>query len=283
MVELDINMYYFDMKPWSHKLRMLSIARTYCGSDWVWDHIPSQSTRSGYVFWLISAGDGQMVDNGIEYDLSTGDCFLLRLSEERHARHNPREALVVPWIQFEVIDASGSEVEVSRDIWPVYRKAEDVNFFNALFDRCLNAVERHGVDSDEAGNWLRCILLEVDRQDRSVAFSGRDRARMAALEHICENIRMRPGAKWCIAEMAKKMSMTQDHFIRLFRRAKGVTPGEYVISVRIDVAGSLLQFTSRSISDIANELGYCDAFYFSKQFKRVKGLSPIAYRKSIGC
>ena len=54
---------------------------------------------------------------------------------------------------------------------------------------------------------------------------------------------------------------------------------KYILSTRIRNAQILLETTDYNISNIASMVGYENAFYFSRLFKREKGLSPAAYRK----
>ncbi|MBQ6463374.1 MAG: helix-turn-helix transcriptional regulator, partial [Pseudobutyrivibrio sp.] len=56
----------------------------------------------------------------------------------------------------------------------------------------------------------------------------------------------------------------------------------YLATYRIKKASELLCNTSESINNIAIMVGYCDAFTFSKAFKRYKDMSPSEYRKQHG-
>ena len=62
-------------------------------------------------------------------------------------------------------------------------------------------------------------------------------------------------------------------------KAVGTTPMKYILSIRIRNAQALLETTDYNISNIASMVGYENAFYFSRLFKKQKGLSPAAYRK----
>lgn len=56
------------------------------------------------------------------------------------------------------------------------------------------------------------------------------------------------------------------------------SPQEYLSSFRIEKARVLLVSTSDSVKDIAKQVGYQDAFAFSKAFHRITGMSPSEYR-----
>jgi len=65
-----------------------------------------------------------------------------------------------------------------------------------------------------------------------------------------------------------------------FRRARGVTLHEHVLQTRLSGARTLLAGTDLPIKTIAEQLGYRDVYYFSRQFRQYVGIPPLAYRRS---
>jgi AraC-like DNA-binding protein len=80
-----------------------------------------------------------------------------------------------------------------------------------------------------------------------------------------------------MTDVAEVLDVDYDVFRKEFRDAVGLAPGEYRIARRLEEASRLLA-GGLSVSATARRLGYCDAFAFSRQFKRHVGLSPSAYR-----
>lgn len=76
--------------------------------------------------------------------------------------------------------------------------------------------------------------------------------------------------------------MSRTNYLRMFEATIGTSPINYLIGVRIDVASRLLRDTTRSITDIALDVGFSDSNYFSRQFRKVRGQSPRDYRKQHG-
>lgn len=68
------------------------------------------------------------------------------------------------------------------------------------------------------------------------------------------------------------------HFIRIFRRAFGVTPHQYLIQRRIEKAQALLTHTDLTITEICFAVGFQSLGSFSTLFHRQTGQSPSAYR-----
>ena len=76
--------------------------------------------------------------------------------------------------------------------------------------------------------------------------------------------------------------VSANHFSALFSQNMGQTFIEYLTSLRMDKAKELLRCTSKRSSEIAGEVGYKDAHYFSYLFKKTQGMTPSEYRKTRG-
>ena len=79
---------------------------------------------------------------------------------------------------------------------------------------------------------------------------------------------------------ANVANVSANHFSALFSQNMGQTFIEYLTSVRMNKARELLRCTSRRSSEIAGEVGYKDAHYFSYLFKKTQGITPSDYRKA---
>ncbi len=79
--------------------------------------------------------------------------------------------------------------------------------------------------------------------------------------------------------LANKAGITVNAFTRLFRRATGHTPHQYLIHLRIERACQLLQREPVGMDEIAERTGFYDRFHFSRTFKRYLGIGPAAFRR----
>lgn len=82
--------------------------------------------------------------------------------------------------------------------------------------------------------------------------------------------------------LAALCHLSVDHFIKVFGRVMGQTPGRYVSERRVAAAAQAIGFTDRSIEDIARSLGFANRFYFTRVFKQHLGVPPAAYRANHG-
>lgn len=81
--------------------------------------------------------------------------------------------------------------------------------------------------------------------------------------------------------VAAELFLNKHYIAHVFKDETGFSIMEYVISLRMNKAKSLLTETDQSVTDIATECGYSDFTYFSRIFKKNTGLSPSNFRKSV--
>jgi len=85
-----------------------------------------------------------------------------------------------------------------------------------------------------------------------------------------------------VASMVRLSGLAERSFKRRFEQATGMSPLEYVHTLRLEEAKQMLEATESPIEAIANEVGYEDAGFFSRLFKRHVQLTPAQYRKRFG-
>lgn len=85
-----------------------------------------------------------------------------------------------------------------------------------------------------------------------------------------------------VSAMVQQSGLAERSFKRRFQQATGMSPLEYVHTLRLEEAKQLLESSERSVEAIANEVGYEDAGFFSRLFRRQVSLTPAQYRKRFG-
>jgi transcriptional regulator GlxA family with amidase domain len=85
-----------------------------------------------------------------------------------------------------------------------------------------------------------------------------------------------------VAAMVRLSGLAERSFKRRFQQATGMAPLEYVHTLRLEEAKQMLEAGDQPIEAIANEVGYEDAGFFSRLFRRQVNLTPAQYRKRFG-
>ena len=87
------------------------------------------------------------------------------------------------------------------------------------------------------------------------------------------------GSPLQLADLARAADMSERSLSRNFHAAVGQSPIEYLVNMRLQRAETLLLASPAPIAQIAFEVGFGDANYFTRQFRRQRGLSPREFRK----
>ena len=81
-----------------------------------------------------------------------------------------------------------------------------------------------------------------------------------------------------LKEMASIAGMSKYHFLRVFRRLTGMTPHQYLISVRLRRAALALASSRQPVMPLPSTAGFGDLSTFNKTFRAAFGLTPTQYR-----
>ena len=82
-----------------------------------------------------------------------------------------------------------------------------------------------------------------------------------------------------MAELARAFGIGYDRFRRRFKALTGLAPKQYYRKLQMRRAEELLQHTTRTVADIAEELGFHSPFHLSAAFKEHAGLAPFHWRR----
>ena len=91
-------------------------------------------------------------------------------------------------------------------------------------------------------------------------------------------MRADPGCPWTVPRLAHAVGLSRTAFAARFRHAVGEPPMTHLTRLRLNSGAGYLSTTTRTIGDIAREIGYDNEASFSKAFKRTYGRSPGAFR-----
>ena len=280
MDKSDNYLYIADMHYESFSVKRL--ARVFCHKGWSWEPNEKMAwvddsgkpVQFNFDLWTVLQGAGKIKTPEGTYDIKGGDCFILRGDQHYQATHDPSDPLVVFAIHYDYLDKAGNIIRPQQT--QLYRHIQYMDFFTNM----LNRIETAWIKGDlqTACDWMKVCMIEIERQDRDIPRTGINKEQLRLIDRISNDIVRDPSRKWLTKELAAKTHCTPRHFSRLFKEFNGVSPQSFVMNVRIEAAKGLLYSSNYTIGHIAETVGFCDIYYFSRQFKRRVGMTPSQYR-----
>lgn len=247
------------------------------------ERLPTWRPRGRLDYQLLYVASGKTVFyfNGEPKEAVAGHMVLFQPRQEQRYEYFAVDRPEVYWVHF-----TGSDV---RNILRHYDIPLDRNVIYSgssatyayLFKEMINELQTCRTGYQELLEmYLRQIFLLVQRswEERKPTVSSYlqeeiDYARKYFNEHYNEDI--------SIEEYAQSRGMSVSWFLRNFKQMTMKSPMQYILAIRINNAVSLLETTDYNVTEISTIVGYENPLYFSRIFKKQKGVSPSEYRKML--
>jgi len=220
----------------------------------------------------ITKGKGQFASERIQLcDISEGTILMLKPGEWHTYRPNETTGWESYWVGF-----SGSVTEnlnTENQVIQIGYDEEMVGLYRKILEVSNN--ERPGYQQLLSGILIHLLAYLFYRErdknwkDKEV-LTKIDKARLIIREKI--NTTISP------EELATSLNMSYTWFRRMFRQYTGLAPAQYIAQLKIQKAKELLSITTKTIKEIALELGYESIDYFSTQFRKQTGQTPTQFR-----
>lgn len=235
-------------------------------------HCRNKIGRSDYCLMYVISGNLHEITEGHDIVLTEGDVLIIPPKTSFCFKCTGKS------IFFLCVHFTGSEAlsrinDYCLPIFPEYKKANSKNdikkYYQKLFDGFANDDRFR---NDDLSALLERLLIEVAR---SVDANACELSPIAkSLNYIKENY----SQAITVSDLAKIDGMCPTSYNLCFKKLMGTTPTKYIISLRIDAAKELLEFSDLPISTVATMCGYADFNFFSRAFKQVTGKTPSLHR-----
>ncbi len=150
--------------------------------------------------------------------------------------------------------------------------------YTRIFKQMIQELQRCQTDYKELLTLLlRQILISIHRQltnEHKLRNEYLDKEIELAIQYFNDNY----NTEINIEAYAASRGMSVSWFIRNFKQYTNTTPMQYIVSIRITNAQVLLETTNYNITEIGSIIGYDNPLYFSRIFRKQKGVSPSEYR-----
>lgn len=239
-----------------------------------------QKGRRDYQILYVANGKTHFWFDGRKEIVSAGYMVLYKPEEIQKYVYYLEDNPEVFWIHF-----TGSDV---KNILAYHGISLDEHVFycgvlpdyKALFRKIIQELQlcRYGYE-DYIASLFNDILLLVDRQqhEQKKATGNVQEQIERAAAYFNENY----NTKISIDDYAESLHISTNWFIHNFKQYAGMSPAQYILSLRMVNAQSLLERTTHNIKEISEIVGYENPLYFSRVFKKEIGKSPAQYRKEM--
>lgn len=249
------------------------------------DGIRSDITNEQYdrlAMVYLLRGRGHYSDSiGIEHSLNAGDLFW-RYPDRRHSNQIDPES---QWLEcFISVRTEWYELLKSIDLIDPERPCMHVGLRPDIPQKIHTLVEQLTSSDTPLSNSdhefeIVSLMRQILRRNLEPS-SGNSQQRLI-LESAREAIRHDATGPKNLTDILQNSGLSYSRLRGLFQKIYKMSPGDYRIQVRLEQACALLETTDLNLQQIADQLGYGDAFTFSKQFKKRMGVAPNQYRGNI--
>jgi AraC family transcriptional regulator of arabinose operon len=232
---------------------------------------------SSHILIFVEEGSGWVRLAGRTFAANSGQVILLPAKQVHAYGSDPVHPWKIYWFHFQ---GNGAANLLK---WTPFSRAQPVATCPAA-----DSLRRHFraiLATVERGYSEHCIL-ELSRALINVLSLLHTRSRGSAqspqaarIEKSMEAMRERLDQPQPLLHYAKQCGLSVSRYSEVFREHCGVSPMTYFTELRVQRACELLDTTDGSVGEIATRLGFEDALYFSRLFRKHTGMTASAYRK----
>lgn len=241
-------------------------------------------TSEDYIYYLVTEGEMFFCEDGIEYRLTKGDCFLFEPNKHHYGLCD--SVYSICFIHFKHPDIKMLQGEAKRGglILPKLISSQGNVIFNEAVALIQKAIRRNYIPLENYKTLCACAVQEAFVNIAQLYIgSGKPERYTAAMQHVSdviEYLNENYRRKLTSAVIENEVSYNFDYLNQLFKRQLDTTIFKMLEDIRMYNARDLLISSPLSIDAIAAEVGYKDETYFSKVFKKQHGISPMQFRKN---
>ena len=242
--------------------------------------LPTQRPRGrvDYQLLYIASGKARFFFDGKDTVVGSGNMVLFRPREPQKYIYYAEDHPEVFWVHF-----TGSDVNNILDYYNFPEKENVIQTgtspaFKHIFNEMIHELQSCRPQYEEVlPSLLNHLFILISRNLAENRFTTNTVHEdiVQAVHYFNQNY----SKEITIEKYAEEHNFRTDWFTRGFKHYTGVTPMQYILSLRMTNAQYLLEQTNSNVTEIANIVGYENPLYFSRLFKKHFGVSPAQYRK----
>lgn len=239
---------------------------------------------SQYIFIYCVKGKGWFSINGVTKNINENQFFILPAGIPHAYGSDETEPWTIYWIHFKGYNAQFCLEE--QQVYPkniIPGEHSRIEYRNQLFEKIYSTFGM-GYSMEHLQYASMCLhyymaslmYINIFRDDTFSENSTREKdLANSAIHFMRENIEK----KIMVEDIAHELHLSTSYFSTQFQKSTGFTPIAYLNNLRIQEACQYLDFTDMKINQLCHKIGYDDAYYFSRIFTKIMGISPKEYKK----
>lgn len=262
------------------------VYRLMSGERLAWHGRYHAHARGEYEFHYFMEGQGALLINKAKYIIEGGQIYFIK---PREFHSILPEAVEKPISYYAVLFEPEAGNPADEDIvtllghmWHARSRTltidtKDRFLLDDLYRLSKSPSERNRKAAEYA--LLSILYRWFDHFDSSSPTISSPRTKNEHVERALSYMSKHVREKLSSDDLAARLGLSEEYFIRLFRHHLGMSPFQYFTRLKIEAASAVLVDNQLTIADVAERFGFENPFHFTKVFKKCTGLSPREYRR----
>ena len=248
-----------------------------------WNTCPAGSSYSHYkdmyIIHVIKSGSCTVETGGHRYSLGKNEAFLVRPNQLTIQTVDSNLPCELYYFSFKGSFANDLLEKTSFKNGKNFSILTDQNIYETIKNIVIKLNDNMANEMLTFQSLFE-LLSFFDKSNAKATLEkvNNDFAHQKHIAKVQEYIQKNYTKEIKISEFATQLGLSRSHLFRIFKNYTGKSIEEYVVSVRMNTARSLLIDTELSCSSIALMVGYAHYTTFFKMFKTYTGLTPQQYR-----
>ena len=233
--------------------------------------------RSYHLIHFVLYGKGELHINEHIFQLSAGDAFFIPAGKVSYYQASKEDPWCYAWVSFLGINSQ-------MYLYQLMTSTDDVYIVHGLDnqkykERIFEIISLQGVSTSRyfQANGILFQIMAMLFDD--INFQESNWGKNSVVDEVKFYLDINYAEKIKLQDVAKSFGIHPNYLTRIFHEKYGISPKQYLISLKLKKARRLLTTTELSVSVISSSLGFDDQLAFSKIFKKEFAVSPSEYRK----
>lgn len=246
-------------------------------------HSFGPAARNHYLFHYVISGTGQLNaqdENGIShaYQIRSGQGFMLFPDQIATYIADEKIPWEYVWIEFdglrvrEVVEIAGFSKRQ-----PLYRaRYRDIR--EEMKEEMMYMVKHKDASAFHLIGHLYLFLDLLTRSSVQMPPRSQSKLRDFYIKEAISFVEQNFQNDISVEDIAAVCGLNRSYFSKLFKKAVGKSPQEFLLNYRMVKATELLKLTTLAVGDVGRAVGYSNPLHFSRAFKQIYGVSPRTWR-----